>query len=94
MATNKYPRPQSEFRKVSQVLADEIEPTAAEVARWAEDYATLNDAMNGSSKLTAQQTAEVEEKLGDRYVRIQETPQYASRKERRRRRFRPRSERR
>ena len=47
----------------------------------------------GSSKLTEEQTREVEGKLGERYVRIQETPQYASRKERRRRRFRPRSER-
>jgi hypothetical protein len=47
----------------------------------------------GSSKLTEEQQQVYVDKFGVRYVRVQEMPARASRKERRRRRFRPRSER-
>jgi hypothetical protein len=47
----------------------------------------------GSSKLTADDQQVYVEKFGERYLRVQQMPQMASRKVRRRRRFRPRSER-
>jgi hypothetical protein len=48
---------------------------------------------DGSHKLTPEQQDYYEQRFGMRFVRVQETPIVASRKERRRRRYRPRSER-
>jgi hypothetical protein len=47
----------------------------------------------GSSQLTADEQQVYMDKFQEHYLRVQQTPQMASRKERRRRRFRPRSER-
>jgi hypothetical protein len=52
-----------------------------------------DERFTGSSKLDAKQQQAIEEKLGLRYVRIQDMPQYPSRRVRRRLAFRPRSER-
>lgn len=48
---------------------------------------------SGSSELTVEQQQVFVDKFGVRYLRVQQMPSVASRRERRRRQFRPRSER-
>lgn len=48
---------------------------------------------SGSSNLNEEQQEFYRRRFGERYVAVQQTPQLASRKERRKRTFKPRSER-